>query len=139
MVEIVTDKNRKPNPLWLSFVKTQKAKTSIRAAIRFEDKDLHRERGRNILNGYLEKSGLSPLDKDLTQLKSLDDRIYGVEERYNILEQVGNFSIAPSSLLRKIMRNKNLIVRRTPIGKDEFPVQKVVADENPDEKIIYIG
>ena len=97
--------------------------------MRREDKDLHRERGRNILNKYLEKSKLPQLDKDLTQLKSLDDRIYGMEERNNILEQVGNFSIAPSSLLRKIMRNSNLIVKRVPIGKDNVVTSEKEFDD----------
>jgi (p)ppGpp synthase/HD superfamily hydrolase len=56
VVEIITDKSRRPNPLWLSFVKTSKAKSSIKAGMRKEDKDMHRERGKEILNKYLGKT-----------------------------------------------------------------------------------
>jgi (p)ppGpp synthase/HD superfamily hydrolase len=55
VVEIVVDKSRKPNPFWLSFVKTSKAKSAIRSCLKREDKDLHRERGRLVMNRYLEK------------------------------------------------------------------------------------
>ena len=104
VVEIIADKTRRPNPLWLSFVKTSKAKTSIKAGMRKEDKDMHRERGKEILNKYLEKSWLPLLDKDMSVLKNFEWRVYSTVERENILEQVWNFSVSPSSLLRKIIK-----------------------------------
>jgi GTP diphosphokinase / guanosine-3',5'-bis(diphosphate) 3'-diphosphatase len=44
IVEIIVDKNKKPNPFYISFVKTAKAKNCIRAFLKNEDKELHRER-----------------------------------------------------------------------------------------------
>jgi (p)ppGpp synthase/HD superfamily hydrolase len=44
MVEIIIDKNKKPNPFSISFVKTAKAKNCIRAFLKNEDRELHRER-----------------------------------------------------------------------------------------------
>jgi (p)ppGpp synthase/HD superfamily hydrolase len=44
MVEITIDKNKKPNPFSISFVKTAKAKNCIRAFLKNEDRELHRER-----------------------------------------------------------------------------------------------
>ncbi len=139
IVEIVTDKSRRPNPLWLSFVKTSKAKASIRASMRKEDKDMHRERGKEIVNKYLEKSGLEPLDKELSILKSLDGRINNLPERLSILEQIGNFSIAPSSLLRKILKTNNLIKKEPQQEQKKQVNQKPQVTEQAEEKTIYIG
>jgi len=56
VVEVVIDKNKRPNPLWISFVKTVKAKNRIKGYLKQEDKELHRERGKDIMNKYLEKA-----------------------------------------------------------------------------------
>jgi len=108
IIEITIDKNRKPSPFWLSFVKTIKAKNNIKSYLRKGDKEAHRDRGKEIMNRYLEKSWLACFDKDLTVLKIIDDRELGTEERLQLLEQVGNFSITPASLLRRIMKAQNI-------------------------------
>jgi (p)ppGpp synthase/HD superfamily hydrolase len=43
-VEILTDKNKKPNPFRMSFVKTVKARNRIKLSLKKEDRELHRER-----------------------------------------------------------------------------------------------
>lgn len=108
VVEIITDKSRKANPLRLSFVKTTKAKNAIKSFIKRENKDLHKDRGKEILNKYLERTWMSILDKDLSLLKNIDWREYSLEERHSLLEQVWNFSLTPSSLMRRIVKNKRL-------------------------------
>lgn len=60
------------------------------------------------MNRYLEKSGLQAFDKDLTLLKIIDERELGTDERLQLLEQVGNFSITPASLLKRIMKAQNI-------------------------------
>jgi (p)ppGpp synthase/HD superfamily hydrolase len=55
VVEIITDKNKRPNLLRISFVKTIKAKNRIRFFLKKENKDLYRERGRDIVSKYFEK------------------------------------------------------------------------------------
>jgi GTP pyrophosphokinase len=112
MVEIIKDKNKKPNPFYISFVKTTKAKNNIRSFLRNEDKDLHKERGRDILNKLLEKYNIPTLDKDMTLLKNIDDRELSVEERYDLLEQVGNFSTNPSALVRKIIKANKIHIKK---------------------------
>lgn len=88
VIEVIIDKNRKPSPFWLGYVKTIKAKNCIKAYLRKGDKDTHRERGKEIMNRYLEKSGLQPFDKDMTVLKVLDGRELNTEERWLLLEQI---------------------------------------------------
>lgn len=108
VLEIIIDKSRKPSPFWLGFVKTIKAKNSIRAYLRKGDKDTHRERGKEMMNRYLEKSGLPVFDKDLQLLRVLDGKEYSMEERYQLLEQVGNFSSTPAALLKRILREQKI-------------------------------
>ncbi len=138
VVEVVTDKNKKPNPLWLSFVKTLKAKNNIKSYIKEWDKDLHRERGKEIMNRYLEKSGMPVFDKDLTILKKLDDREYSMDERFQLLEQVGNFSITPASLIRRILKTagKRYKFKRATSIKDV--IFKKTPDDTMEERKIVI-
>lgn len=41
-------------------------------------------------------------------MKVLEGREQNVEERWQLLEQVGNFSITPASLLKKILRQQDI-------------------------------
>jgi len=142
IVEVIIDKNKKPSPFWLSFVKTVKAKNSIKSFLRKWNKELHRDRGKEILNRYLEKTGLDALDKDMTVLKILDGREFNVEERLQLLEQVWNFSITPASLLRRILRQ--LKIRPESQRKSKTLPQKIKgyfdsSSSNNTDKDIVIG
>lgn len=107
IVEVVKDKNKKPSPFYLSFVKTTKAKNCIRSYLRNEDKDFNVDRWREILNKILEKFNIEKLDKDLSLLKNLDWRTYDMQERNDILEQVWNFSTNPNAVVKKICKTNN--------------------------------
>lgn len=108
VIDVIIDKNRNPSPFWLWYVKTIKAKNNIKAYLRKGDKDTHRDRGKDIINKYLEKSGQAPLDKDLTVMKVIDWRELNTEDRLQLLEQIGNFSITPPSLIRRILKAQNI-------------------------------
>ncbi len=110
IIEIVTDKNKKPNPFWLSFVKTAKAKNRIKSFLKKENKDLYRERWKDILSKYLDKTWIFTLDKDLSVLKILESREFKIEERWNILEQIWNFSTTPASIFKKILKAKKVVL-----------------------------
>ena len=133
IIEVITDKNRKPSPFWLSFVKTMRARWAIKSYLRRWDKDVHRDRWRDILNRYLEKWWISILDKDMTALKNLDGRVLGTEDRLQILEQIGNFSINPSSVFKKILKEKNINIPSSR-KKSSFDAQKV--DSTTTQEII---
>jgi GTP diphosphokinase / guanosine-3',5'-bis(diphosphate) 3'-diphosphatase len=106
VIEIITDKNKKPNPFWLSFAKTTRAKDVIKSHLKKDNKDVNRDRGKEILNKYLQNAGLENLDKELSLLRVIEWREYSVEERLLLLEQVGNFSLTPSALMRRIMKGR---------------------------------
>lgn len=137
VVEIITDKNKKPNPFYISFVKTTKAKNCIRSFLRNEDRELHIERGREILNNLLGKAWLEKLDKDLTLLKTIDDRNYSVEERINILEQVGNFSTNPTAIVKKIFKSKKLQYKPKVENKDTHQLPLIDIKQEQREIIIW--
>jgi GTP pyrophosphokinase len=55
VVEILTNKNQKPNKDWLDFVKTGRARTKIRKSVREEQRERSRELGRELLDKELKK------------------------------------------------------------------------------------
>ena len=136
VIEIIIDKNRKPNPFWLSFVKTAKARNKIKAYLKKEDKEQHIERWKEIMSKYLLKSWLSILDKDLTALKHLDWRIYNYEERLSLLEQIWNFSITPSSLLKRMLKVNNKTSAQSKIKSDKKETKSIWLKEYPKKDII---
>lgn len=107
VVEVITDKNKKPNPFWISFVKTVKAKNKIKSFLKKENKEIHRERWKEILSKYLEKFWFEKLDKELSVLKNIDWKTLNLEERWTIIEQVWDFSYPASTILRKIQKAKD--------------------------------
>lgn len=107
VVEVIVDKNRKPNPFWISFVKTVKAKNKIKSFLKNENKDVLRERWKEILSKYLEKFDFEKLDKDLSILKIIDWKNLNVEERWSIIEQIWDLSLPAWTILKKIQKEKN--------------------------------
>ncbi|MEK9719829.1 MAG: TGS domain-containing protein, partial [Quisquiliibacterium sp.] len=60
VVEVVTDPNSKPNPVWLSFVRTGKARAEIRHALRTLKYSESLELGRRLLEQALSVLHISP-------------------------------------------------------------------------------
>jgi GTP diphosphokinase / guanosine-3',5'-bis(diphosphate) 3'-diphosphatase len=101
-VQIVTDPHRKPNPIWLSFVKTEKARAHIRQFINREERNFFVEKGREILNSYLEKNYGKGMDKELSLIKIVDGKALDMKEKEDVLVQIWNLSRKPWSLLKSI-------------------------------------
>lgn len=101
-VSVVRDKNSKPKPIWLSFVATAKAKDHIRQFINREERGLFIDKGRTILNSYLEKHYGKGLDKELSILRIIDGVTLDTKQKEDILVQIGNLSRKPSSVLKNI-------------------------------------
>jgi guanosine-3',5'-bis(diphosphate) 3'-pyrophosphohydrolase len=135
VIEIIIDRNRKPNPFWLSFVKTTKARNKIKSYLKREDRDERIERWREIISKYLVKSWLPILDKELSILKNLDWRVYNFEDRLTILEQLWNFSISPISLIRRIYKSKNISNPNENKKNNKITLKKDL-DENWKQEII---
>ncbi|NUJ97541.1 bifunctional (p)ppGpp synthetase/guanosine-3',5'-bis(diphosphate) 3'-pyrophosphohydrolase [Candidatus Gracilibacteria bacterium] len=138
IIEIIIDKNRNPSPFWLSFVKTAKARDKIKAYLRKDNKYQNRDRGKEIVNKYLQNAGLGILDKDLSILKILDGRENSVDERNFILEQVGNFSLSPGALMRRILKAQNKKIPSTR-NKENFGTKENQIKSSEENQEIIIG
>jgi len=141
VVEVIIDKNKKPNPFYISFVKTTKAKNCIRSFLRNEDRGLHIERWKEILNNLLEKSWFEKLDKDLTLLKTIDDRNYSLEDRIDLLEQIWNFSTNPTAIIKKIFKTKKIQYKEKTKSetKEDSTTLKQIENKEILQKNIIIG
>ena len=137
VIEISIDKNKKPNPFRLSFVKTNKAKNRIKNFLKTENKDLYIEKGREILEKYLEKTDIFSLDKDLSILKILDWRENSMEDRLQILEQIWNFSIPASVIFKRILKTKKIKLDNNKNSKPKNDLE--VNNDNIKKKKLIIG
>ncbi len=101
-VEVITDKNRRPNRDWLEFVKTAKARTRINHYLRTEErvraialaKEMLEKEGRKMeinVARVLKEGSLEPIAAELSY-KTVDD----------LLAAVGYARVTPRKLLNKL-------------------------------------
>lgn len=140
-IEIVTDKNKHPNITWLSFVKTTRARESIKAYSNRANRGQLIEKGRFILNAHLTKHFNKGLDKDLSLLKIIDGKTLDTEGRENVLVQLGNLSRRPSSVIRSILENSSSELHKIKeLGEQSTKEKKVHEVKNEgDTKELIIG
>ena len=119
-VYITTDPHKKPNPIWLSFVKTPKAREHIRQFINREERSFFIEKWKLILSSYLQKNYGKWLDKELSLLKNIDGRVLDTKEKEDVLVQLGNLSRKPGSIIKSV---SNATLREI-FGKETLEAQK---------------
>lgn len=123
-VEIVIDKNKRPNITWLSFVKTTRARERIKAYNNRVNRGELIEKGRFILNSHLRKHFNKALDKDLSLLKVIDGKTLDTEGRENVLVQLGNLSRKPSSVTKSILETSNSELHKIRDLQEQLPKEK---------------
>ncbi len=128
VVEIITQKEPNPSQYWLSLVRTGGARSKIKGYFLQQNREEMVKVGRELVNRQLERLGEPPLDQELTLLKSYDDRVLSIEERENLLSNVGNGSLAASGILRRVptlhlVRDKDKVA---PTRNDLKPAGKVL-------------
>lgn len=84
-VEVLTSMTQKPQPEWTEFLKTAKAKTRLRAALRRERQPVI-ARGKEILSEWLKKNRLSANN---TTLRRLMER-FGIESTDELRYRIGS-------------------------------------------------
>lgn len=113
-VEIIIDKNKKPLITWLSFVKTAKAREVIKSFINKSNRVELIEKGKLILNSYLQKNYWISLDKELSILKNVDGKVLDTKDKEDILVQIWNLSRKPVTIVRSIIEHGNFALKRKP-------------------------
>jgi len=102
-VEIITDKNRRPNRDWLKFVKTAKARTRIKHFIRTEERVRSIALGREMLEKQGRKDGVNipKAIKDGSILQVAKDMsLPGVDD---VLSAVGYARITPRKVISRLL------------------------------------
>ena len=87
-VEIITAPNAKPNPAWLAYVSTSKARSHIRHFLKNMQSGESALFGERLLNQALQALGINPQDMDETHWNKLL-RDTGVKTRQDILADIG--------------------------------------------------
>ena len=118
-VEIITDKNRRPNRDWLKFVKTAKARTRIKHFIRTEERVRSIALGREMLEKQGRKDGVNiqKAIKDGAMLAVARElSLPGVED---VLSAVGYSRITPKKIIGRLLPKREGEEAETPPAKAE--------------------
>ena len=87
-VEIITAKGAKPNPNWLTFVRTAKARTAIRQHMKNLRSSESADLGKRLLDRSLKDLGSSLRKVGKVRMAEVLEE-FGLEERAELFEQVG--------------------------------------------------
>ncbi|MDO8291675.1 MAG: bifunctional (p)ppGpp synthetase/guanosine-3',5'-bis(diphosphate) 3'-pyrophosphohydrolase [Gallionella sp.] len=87
-VEVITAPNAKPNPAWLSYVTTSKARSNIRHFLKTMQSGESAQLGERMLNQALNALGIKPQDMDEAHWNRLL-KDTGVKTRQDILADIG--------------------------------------------------
>ncbi len=87
-VEVITAPNAKPNPAWLSYVTTSKARSNIRHFLKTMQSGESAQLGERMLNQALNALGVKPQDMDEAHWNRLL-KDTGVKTRQDILADIG--------------------------------------------------
>ena len=88
-VEIITSEDARPNPDWLTFVVSSKARSGIRQALKTQQKSQAVAFGRQLLNRSLATANKSINDLDFRRLRRVFKE-FGVKRLDDVLSAIGN-------------------------------------------------
>lgn len=131
-VEIITAESQKPQPEWMDFLKTSKAKNCLYDALK-EEIDDSITKGREMLETELEKSGIK-LHSNVMKKLLIEFKLNTKEELYNKIS-TGIISLKNlDKILRKNTENKNVIYWTFKLFSNSDKKDKS-EDNNNDESI----
>ncbi len=110
-VEVITASHAKPNPSWLGYVATSKARSQIRHFLRTMQSGESAQLGERLLNQALQALGIKPQDMDEAHWNKLL-RDTGVKTRQDLLADIG------------LGRRLNMVVARQLASIGEIPVNE---------------
>lgn len=140
VVEIITRKNARPSQQWLSFAKTSHARDRIRAWFRSLDSEKHLREGKLLLNAKLQQLGKALLDDRLSLLRNYGGENLSMQEREDLLIEIGKGGIFPSAVVKNLFTLQELLMEREGAGIGR-PTRKVEQQEQKvfSEPLLSIG
>jgi len=111
-VEILTSKNARPSRDWLSFVKTSKARSKIKAWVKEIERVEVTERGRQALERELKRLGVDVKEALKPEAAGETLRRYGLGQLEDLYAAVGYGKIGVNQVLAKLLGKEELESRR---------------------------
>ncbi len=137
VAEILIKRDSKPNRLWLSFVKTDGAKTKIKAYFNALDHEENVAAGKEIINKQLVRLSKPKLTTDYGILRNYKKGNLGKREREQLLERIGNGSIVGATVVRDLFALEEIAtpssVRKKPAGglTKKLPTGTIIIANEP--------
>src|SRR5690606_14348803 len=107
-VEILTSKNARPTRDWLSFVKTSKARSKIRAWLKEVEREEILARGRQPLERELKRLGVDLKDALKPEAVAETLRRYGLGQIEDLYAAIGYGKVGVSQALAKLLGREDL-------------------------------
>jgi GTP pyrophosphokinase len=104
VVDVITGNTEQPNRYWLSFIVTSSAKSRIKQWFNTQDRDKILKMGKDLINKKLKQFGKPILDPNLSIFKVYEGSKLSIRERENVVERVGNGSLAPLDVIKKVVQ-----------------------------------
>ena len=105
-VEIITAPDSKPNPAWLNFAVTSKARSAIRSELKQQQGSQSIALGRKLLNRVLGAANTSIAELDFRRLRRVFSAL-GVRKLDELLESIGNGDVSAHLAAQKLLSADN--------------------------------
>lgn len=112
VVEIITHSHPKPSLQWLEILRTNSARSKLKAYFFSHNRVEFISRGKALLNAEFKSRGLPLLDADLSVLSTFDGTAQNTKEREDLLVKIGMGSVRVSTILKHL-------------GLEEIPVKRI--------------
>ncbi|MCZ6620006.1 MAG: RelA/SpoT family protein [Gammaproteobacteria bacterium] len=113
-VEIITSAGAKPNPDWLTFVVSSKARSGIRHALKDQQQADSIAFGRRLLNRSLANANKSINDLDFRRLRRVFKE-FGVRRLNEVLEAIGNGELLSYVVAQRLLEADNPDFQGVPV------------------------
>jgi len=121
VVEIITRAERQPSRYWLYFLKLNSAKDHIKNWFKRNDRDHFIRTGRELLNKELRRMGKAGLTPDYRLLADYGGNRLSLTDRENLLESLGNGSLALSMLTKTLFPEREPFKEKSKVGEGIAP------------------
>jgi guanosine-3',5'-bis(diphosphate) 3'-pyrophosphohydrolase len=98
LVEVIVSPNQKPNPDWLQFVKTSRARNKIKKWLKEQHYEESQKLGREMLAREMTRLRIKKTDKDLAEIAQL----FGHNTLEGFLAAIGSGDLTLENVIRKI-------------------------------------
>lgn len=106
-VEIITSQNQKPNPDWIKFVKTSKARSKIKRWLKESFYEQSVSLGQEIVTKQFKKLGIKKAAVDLTEIA----QTFNFTNKEQLLASIGRGDTSIHSVINRIAPEKNVQIK----------------------------